>query len=260
MFILASHSAGCPAGQVMNFSSFMTKYPWALGLIMILLGPVVGLFGRRFFPWVISGIVAMTLLLAGLIITSILGFMDTTVGLAISVAVSIILGGLAGLLVMKTVWIAVGVLGLVGGFFIGSMIYSIFLAISGFGTWWAALLFSFIGAIIGGFLSFRFSKQVVLVMTSVIGAYAFMRGLSYFIGGYPSEVVIIEALKNAQPIPGLTQTFWIYLALFVTGTIGCMIYQTRNAQVHSMLTQDKNYVESDDNFNAVVNKIKNKGS
>lgn len=142
----------------MNFSSFMKKYPWALGIFMIFFGPVVGLFGRRFFPWVISGIVAVTLLMAGLIITSILGFMDTTIGLVVSIIVSMIFGGLAGLFVMKTVWIAVGMLGLIGGFFIGSMIYSIFLAISGFGTWWAALLFSFIGAIIGGFLSFRFSK------------------------------------------------------------------------------------------------------
>lgn len=95
---------------------------------------------------------------------------------------------------MKTVWIAVGVLGLVGGFFLGSMIYTIVLAAFGYGALWAMITVSLAFAVGGGFLSFKYSKSVVLAMTSIIGSYAFMRGLSYFFGGFPSEAEIFHNL------------------------------------------------------------------
>ena len=41
------------------FSSFTQKYPWAFGIIMIAGGPIIALFGQRFFPWVIAGIVSI---------------------------------------------------------------------------------------------------------------------------------------------------------------------------------------------------------
>jgi hypothetical protein len=57
----------------------------------------------------------------------------------------------------------------------------------------------------------------------------------------------------------LTNYFWIYLALFVCGSIAGMIYQSRhNDTDHEMLKNDKNYVDSDDHFAAVVKKINNK--
>ncbi len=100
---------------------------------MILGGPIVGLYGRRFFPWVIAGIVSVNLLLGTLVFCSVVGFMESTISLCISIAVSFIVSGLGGWFVMKTVWIAVGILGIIGGFFMGSMIFTIFLAALGFG-------------------------------------------------------------------------------------------------------------------------------
>jgi hypothetical protein len=178
----------------MDFAKFMHDYPWLFGIIMILGGPIVAFYGKRFFPWVIAGIVSITFLLGALVVCSLLGFMETTTSLGVSIAVSVIVSILSGLFVMKTVWIAVGVLGLVGGFFLGSMIYTIFLAAFGYGALWAMITFSLVFAVGGGFLSFKYSKTVVLVMTSVIGSYAFMRGLSYFGGGFPSEAEIFHNL------------------------------------------------------------------
>jgi hypothetical protein len=136
----------------------MTDYPWLFGIIMILGGPIVALYGRRFFPWVISGVVALSFLMGALVICSILGFMETTTGLAISIGGSLLVCLLAGWFVMKTVWIAVGILGLIGGFFLGTMIYTIFLAALGWGALWAMVTFSILCAMLGGWLSFKFSK------------------------------------------------------------------------------------------------------
>jgi hypothetical protein len=51
-------------------------------------------------------------------------------------------------------------------------------------------------AIGGGALSWKYAKAVVLFSTSLIGSYSFMRGISYFAGGFPSEAAIMYALKN----------------------------------------------------------------
>ena len=54
------------------------------------------------------------------------------------------------------------------------MIYTTVLAFLNWNALWAMILFSLICAVLGGYLYFNHSKAVVLVMTSVIGAYAFM--------------------------------------------------------------------------------------
>lgn len=125
----------------MNFSKFVHDYPWAFGILMMLGGPIVLLFGRRFFPWVTAGIVAVCLLFGCFMICSILGFMDTRVGLIASICVSVGVGLLAGFFVMRTVWIAVGLIGLLGGFFLGSIIFGIILAVVKWQALWAMIFF-----------------------------------------------------------------------------------------------------------------------
>jgi len=126
----------------MNFSKFVHDYPWAFGLLMMLGGPVILLFGRRFFPWVTGGLITVCLFFGVFMISSILGFMDTKVGLIISIAASAGVGLLGGFFVMRTAcWIAVGLLGILGGFFLGSIIFGILLAAVKWQALWAMIFF-----------------------------------------------------------------------------------------------------------------------
>ena len=86
---------------------------------MILGGPIVALFGRRWFPWVTAGIVALTTLLFCLIFCEITGFMEQAIYIVASVIFSLSMALLAGWFVMKTVWVAIGVVGVIGGLFGG---------------------------------------------------------------------------------------------------------------------------------------------
>lgn len=178
------------------FSSFTQKYPWAFGIIMIIGGPIIALFGQRFFPWVIAGIVSIVILMGAIVSSDVLGFHNTNMSLGISIGVAALISIFVGWLVMKTVWVAVGILGLIGGFFLGSLIYTMFLAAFATGALWAMVTFSTLCAVGGGFLSFRFAKQTVRFFTSLIGSYSFMRGLSYFFGGYPGESIIFKSLME----------------------------------------------------------------
>lgn len=112
----------------MNFSSFMHDYPWVFGIIMILGGPIVALYGRRFFPWVIAGIVSISFLLLFMILSSAVGLMSSNIGLILSIGFGGLFSVIIAFFVMRTVWVAVGLLGIIGGFFLGSMIYTIILA------------------------------------------------------------------------------------------------------------------------------------
>lgn len=67
--------------------------------------------------------------------------MDTTVGLIISIAASAGVGLLGGFFVMRTVWVAVGLLGILGGFFLGSILFGILLAIVKLQALWAMIFF-----------------------------------------------------------------------------------------------------------------------
>lgn len=198
--VVVSHAAGCPAGQIMNLNKFTHDYPWVFGLIMIFGGPFVLFYGRRFFPWVTAGVASLFILLGTLIFCGLVGFMNTNIGLAISLVGSVAIGVTAGWFVIKTVWIAVGLLGVIGGFFLGSMIYGILLVLFKWEALWAMIGLCVLCAVTGGFLSFKFSKQVVLVCTCLIGSYSFMRGWTYFFDGYPSETEIMSSMRTQTPI------------------------------------------------------------
>ena len=95
------------------------------------------------------------------------------------------------------IWLGVGVLGVVGGYFLGTLLYSLALALLGWSSLWAMVLITIVCSVIGGYLAFKFPQSITVISTSGIGSYAFMRGWSYFFHGYPSESQIIEDLKNS---------------------------------------------------------------
>lgn len=45
---------------------------------------------------------------------------------------------------------------------------------------------------LGGFLGFRYNQGIVIVSTSLVGAYAIVRPFGWLAGGYPSEFHIVE--------------------------------------------------------------------
>ena len=182
------------------------------------------MYGRKQFPWVVSGIAAILCLYLLMMAAQVMGFMETNTGIAVSIGVSALIGFILGYFIFRTVWIAIGVLGLIGGFSLGLMLYSVILAFIGSGAVWAMALTAIACSVICGLLSFKFSNAVVLIMTSVIGSYEFMRGVSYFLGGYPDMAEIFADLENNLPLNDMNNMFWIYLCLFLFVSVAGIIY------------------------------------
>merc|ERR1719420_2556539 len=100
-------------------------------------------------------------------------------------------------------------------------------------------------ALVGGWLSFNHGKAIVLTMTSLIGSYGFMRGISYFGGGFPNEAELYHDLKNDLSLKDkLTNAFWIYICIFVASFIVCIYYQIKHGVDHASLMENERYKNS----------------
>jgi len=49
---------------------------------------------------------------------------------------------------------------------------------------------SITGAILLGFLSWRFDKALIVYLTAFMGSYSFIRGISMFAGKFPNEIAL----------------------------------------------------------------------
>jgi len=165
----------------------LQDYPWTFAVIFIIGGPIVALKGKPLFRWVVTSIAFVFGTLIMIIIFSLTTWMNTTGGLAGCILGALAVGSLVGYLVYRLIWLGVGVLGVVGGYFLGTLIYSFALALMGWSSLWAMVLITITCSVAGGYLAFKFPQSITVISTSGIGSYAFMRGWSYFFKGYPSE-------------------------------------------------------------------------
>ena len=161
---------------------------------MIVGGPFVAFFGKRYFSWIIAGIVVVSFHLAVLGFCSVAGFMETNIGVAVSIGVALFIAILSGFFVYRIIRIGEIVLGFVGGFITGSLFYTIVLAVNQVGSVWAMLIVCMLFAVVGCWLAYKI-RSIILVYTSLVGSFSFVRGFSYFLGGYPSEITIMYRLN-----------------------------------------------------------------
>lgn len=164
-----------------------------------------------------------------------------------SIAVSLALGSLA----YRLVWIAIGLLGIIAGILLGVMASSIVMKAADFSNAWVMAGLALAFGLFGGWCTLKYSRDVVLIGTSLIGSYSFMRGISYFFGGYPNEAELLDDMIEEIPIDDMNDKFWVYLAIFLFGTISGIYYQYHHTVEHESLKNHKQYADSGDGFQRV---------
>jgi hypothetical protein len=137
------------------------------------------------------------------------GVFKALVGSLIALAAAVAVG----YFLKKTETIATSILGAVGGFFAGFLLYSLvfaqFITASPVFLW--VILFACTAA--AGFATFKWQEEMEVHLSAFIGAYLVIRGIAFFLGGYPNEAQTFAQLASGNfKLPG---TFYIYLAVFV---------------------------------------------
>jgi len=211
--VTMAHASGCEAYSVLGLTVWMEETWWFSGAALIVLGLAIGMAGRKLEKLIVALIGAIVTLGLTLMIGSLAGFLTGTGGIAVVISVALVLSAIVFLILYKSVKLQFFVLGIVGGFMAGSLLYEVILSASGCKEIW--LFYAVISSccLAGGLFAYFEGEWLILFSTAFIGAYLLMRGMAYFFGGYPSESVIYFKIHFGLPLD-LDWRAWCYYGLF----------------------------------------------
>ncbi len=164
------------------------------------------------------------------------------VGFLLSIGV----GLAAGWFVKKTARIAKTVLGCIGGFMASILVYGLVLG-QFLQNPWIVFLLMLAGTVLGGYLVYKFEKNILIQLTAFVGSYSIIRGLGLVFGGYISEFSIIGELQNGKF--ELPATFYAYLAGFIVLSVAGTWFQYHQGYNKHVLKEGE--VEEADGYKAV---------
>lgn len=230
------HKAGCPTVDldIDTYLGWLADNQWAVGIIYLILGPVVALRGLAWFPYVTASLMAIFVIGIVLSFSLAMSWMVTTTGTIVTFCVALLLGIIAGMVIRRNIWIMIGVLGLIAGFFSGSLIYALIFGLTGWKAVWGYWLISVAMAVALCFASCKLGSSLILVCTAFTGSYLFMRSWTlFFPGNWPSEAEIMQEDFTLET----GAVFWVFFGVFVAGFIGSMVYQSKYASKHEDLDE-----------------------
>ena len=198
--VIMEHESGCDLYSFSGFIKFMDENPWLPGTILVVFGAILCLFGRRFFPIIMGIFGIMVGFCTIMYFSSIFGWLSKTWSLIVLIIVAVLVGLLLGFVLFKMTAVSIAVLGVFAGIFAGFALYSFILACSGYDALWMLITFAAIGGIIFGYFSFRFNKGFLSLCTALLGGYMFMRGWTFYFGGFPSEAEQFSMLVHGEDL------------------------------------------------------------
>ena len=223
---------------------WLEENQWAIGVIYLLFGPLIAFFGAKWFPYITASLCAIFLMTLTAMLSSQLGWMDTTLGAVLTIIGALAIGIAVGCFVRRCFKVMLGLLGLVAGFFSGSLVFALISGMTG-GEWkavWGFWVVSAVLAIVGCVLAIYLGMPLVMFSTACIGSYLFMRAWTlFFPGNYPNEWDLIDPETREELDMGAM--FWLFVGIFVVSFAFTLTFQCKSQDHHEDLDQLK-----DDNY------------
>ena len=216
-----THKSGCPVFQATAIVQWLSTHGWVIGALLIVFGAVANFFGGKYIPYVIAGVAGFITFFAVLLLGSVTGALKALdvnvkptagpVALAVFVfVVALALAVFVGWFIKKIERVGITLLGAAAGFLGGFLLYSL-VFIQFIQSTPLLIAIVLVGAIVVGFLTWRYQMVLIVYLSAFLGAYAFVRGISTFAGHFPSEVVLYGQISSGA-FPGLEWQFYLYLA------------------------------------------------
>ena len=193
---MLNSTSGCSVASINAIWSFLNKYIGLWGVIFIALGIVLNFFGRKLFKPTICIVGTAAFVFMSLLFFYSVFFNTNTkayVGWVV-LGISVVVGTIVGIFLAKVSKAGVAVLAGWGGLCLGLILYSAFLyKTESQAVFWVLIIGL---AIVFAGLSFFIFDYILIGSTSLIGSYAFIRGISLYAGGYPNEFTLAELIKQ----------------------------------------------------------------
>lgn len=212
--VTVSHADGCYEYTASPLIRWLSDNPYVLGIMLLVVGPMIAMCGKRWFPYIAATMGGMFIGGFFMLVAGAFGWLSSTVWIIVCVLIAVALGVAFGMLLRKVIWFAVGLVGIIGGFFLGSFVYTLILHASGWESYWGYWGVAIGFAVLGGVLSCYFGKNIVLLCTSFFGSYLFVSGLNYILGGSPGLAEICGKLSAGQSVV-FTSASYVYLAVLI---------------------------------------------
>lgn len=217
---------GCYVFDTNPLVRFLSDYSYIFGAFLIVIGILVAVFGKPLFKPTICLI--GTLVFMGVLCLFIfsLFFTRNTPAWAgwLVFGISLFVGCIVGLILAKISRLGVAVLAGWGGFCLGMILYSSFMYKLDGDRHVLFWIFNISLGVIAGILSIFLFNHAIVIATSIVGSYAFIRGISLYAGGYPNELELVDMIKY-NGWESIDPRFYGYLAGFVVCSIICIIIQ-----------------------------------
>jgi hypothetical protein len=217
---------GCSVFSTNKIWDWLDNNRYIFGAFLIAFGFFVGLFGLRLFKPTICLVGTLVGLCLFSIIAVSIWFKASTPLWAgwVVFGVSLVLGMVLGLILAKLSKLGVAVLAGWGGFCLGLILYSAFIYKIDNDKKVAFWVVNILLAVICGVLSIFLYHHALIISTSIIGSYCFIRGISFYAGGFPNEFDLIDQIKY-NGWGGIPKSFYGYMAGIIVGAIICIIIQ-----------------------------------
>mmetsp|Transcript_39510 Transcript_39510/g.45369 ORF Transcript_39510/g.45369 Transcript_39510/m.45369 type:complete len:220 (-) Transcript_39510:14-673(-) len=111
----------------------------------------------------------------------------------------------------------------------------------------ALVLWIMIGvfALILGIISLKFLKLVMIIGTSFIGSYLAVRGISFYLGGYPNEFEMYNEIEVGD-LDNVPITMYLYVAAMVMLSALGILFQYKRFKICSRSKRNGEYIKVDD--------------
>lgn len=226
---------GCPVLSTGPLGVAIVKWAWWIGAPMIIIGCYMVTTGGRFpkmtlalFTTLAASLTSLFVLFAAVFPANSPAWTVLIVGI-----VTFCMGGGLGFGAAKWPRIGVVCMGLSLGSLIGYCVWWLFLE-SHLANRDSLLLQWAVVAITGltcAIVCIFLFDHAVIITSAIFGAYALIRGVSMYAGGFTNEFEIIMATNNGE-IGELTTMMWIYLALILLIAIAGMVSQLKDRSHH----------------------------
>jgi len=232
--VTVEHNAGCPIATGNELTIWLDNNPWALAIFLLIVGPVIAIFGKKWFPHIAGIVACLTVMDLIVVFAAHMGWLATSWSPWVVLVVAILIGMIVGGIIAKAVWFAVGLVGIVAGCCLGLFLFGIMAASTNHAENWEMIVFAVLGSIIIGILAFKWGKEIVILCTSFIGSYMFMRGWTFIFEGYPSEGEIWSDIQEGHELE-ITATFWIFFAVWLVSFVISTVIQFKIMDDHDDL-------------------------
>lgn len=260
------HKAGCYKSSGLAMINWFNKNVWLSGTVLWAFGALVAFKGNLYFKILTTLMYfffSWYMLVTLMSLTGWPALPASRVLLSVGASLGISFG------CFRAKKASVVSAGMIAGFLMGTFLYTLILALTNLKSFFLISFMAGVGTTVGGATSLNFEDQMRLTSTSFVGSYMFMRGWSWYFGGFPAErdiIMMIYPSEGGDAFNSIGWSFWLYMVFFFIVWGISYMWQVNNFSLRNMkevreklkggvkFLGDKTAITVDDNFETATKK------